>query len=90
MSTYEGDYPVPNKWVEEHLDDEQVTFRYVMSLDDLIWVGDMEGMNDFMDSVLSMRNASLTNLSYAFAEAEWDNHDPQNVIIEVTGVLEAF
>jgi hypothetical protein len=86
---YDGDYPVPDEWVEEHLDDEQVSFRYVMSLDDLIECDHIEGMNDFMDATLSMRKAMLTDISYEFTDPGWeDEFDKQHVMILATGKLE--
>lgn len=68
MSLYEGEYPVPDEWVEEHIEDGEVSFRFVMTLDDFIEAQDMDGINDFMDSVLSMRKATLADLSYRFVD----------------------
>lgn len=90
MDIYDDSYPVPNEWVEEHLEDDQVAFNYIMSLDDLIYCEGIEGMNDFMDSVLSMRKAVLTDISYEIATPDPEDELGNAVLIRATGKLEAF
>lgn len=66
IQTYMGDYPVEKKWAREH-GGETWRFLYLMTLDDLIEAEGIEGMNDFLDSVLG--NVTLQDISYVIAGA---------------------
>jgi hypothetical protein len=88
MTAYEGEYPVPDKWVEEHFDDETVSFVYGVDLEDLIKMDGIEGMNDYLDAVLSMRHAVLTDIRYFQHPAGPEDDLGDMVLIRAEGVLE--
>lgn len=95
---YEGDYPVPEIWVENHLEDDEVGFRYFMSLADLIDCDGIEGMNDYLDRQLGLSHASLTDISYGLIDRDADINiqdmrealGNDEVLIEARGVLESW
>lgn len=85
---YEGEYPVPDEWVEEHFSDEAVGFVYGVDLDDLIGMDGIEGMNDYLDAVLSMRHAVLTDIRYYQHRPGPEDDLGDMVLIRAEGALE--
>lgn len=64
MTTYDGPYPVPEEWVDEHLEDDTVEFVFTIDLEDLIELAGIEAMNEYLDKELSMDLTTLTDIRY--------------------------
>jgi hypothetical protein len=90
METYEGEYPVPDEWVEAHLDDEQVAFVYGVDLNTLIDLDGIEGMNNHLDDTLGMTGATLTDIRYFQHKANPQDDLGDLVLIRAEGVLEDY
>jgi hypothetical protein len=68
---------------------EEYSFRYIMTLNDLIYCNGMEDMNNFMDEQLERKlgksHFELTDISYEAVEVK--NSDI-GITIEASGIIE--
>jgi hypothetical protein len=82
---YDDILPLPEGWAEEHAGEEW-TFRYVVTLDELIDCNGIEGMNEMLDETLGM--IYLTDIGYAFATPDRDDDLGDGaILIAATGVV---
>ncbi len=85
---YNGVLPIEEETVKTWLAEgvTRVRIEFVASIDDMIWVRDMDEWNDFVDERVGV---SLTDLAYGFAKSDpEDDLDDQHALLFVEGDLD--
>jgi len=83
---YDETLPVTQEWVEDN-NGRTVAFRVWVTLDELVWVDGVDGLNGLMDERIG---APLVDLEYQVLQPEFlEEVQPDDIKLLVTGEVTA-